>query len=394
MTSSRFGFACVIALISGGACTDLESATNLNPEGPPMIRQVRLSEVYVDVTGTLVDRFTPVFAFGTHPAVESEDEAHPVTSARAENNKLRVIMDELLVGNNLEEINCRGLIDEDSYDRVPIGATPDDIARCSVARDVLKTSCDGSNSHDVCICKLDVGCGETKKGEPVGVLDDNQDGAADEHRMIAGSVGLKCGSFDVPIDALVSYWNPSGDQNVPALGGFDALGPAIVLQPAPIPGAPTGAPQFLPTNQTCSLVFDPSVVDKQGNKVCAPANGDITKGCTPGDVSAFSFKVQPMGVKQSNVNNGDTGVPRTGSIDILLVAPPDPATLSAITVTEGSTPYTGFTVALPFPETLRITWTGTLAATTMYTITLGVGLKDLYGIPMPMPISYTFTTGA
>jgi hypothetical protein len=387
----------MVALVAGAACTDLDSATNLNPEGPPMVRQVRLREMFLDASGNLNERLSPVFAFGNHPQVTSEDQAHPVTSAKAVGNKLRIIVDELLVGNYLEEIACRAPIDEDSYDSVAVGATPEDVARCSVARDALPRSCPSTNERSMCICKLDAGCGEgIAKGDPVGVLDVNQDGAADDTRLMPGVMGLRCGTVDVAADLNQSYWNPSGDQNVPAMGGFDALGPALVLVPAVPPGAMMGTPQFLPTNTTCRLVFDPSVVDKQGNMLCAPPDGDITKDCSPGDFNNFTFAVEPLAVKSSNVQDGDTGVPTTGFIDILLTAPPDPASLAAgVTVTQGATPYTGFTVTLPFPDTLRITWTGAgLMPNTMYTITIGTALTDLYQQAAPMPVSYTFTTGA
>lgn len=117
-----------------------------------MIRQVRMKEVYQDASGAYNDRLSPVFAFGTHPQVTSEDQAHPVTSAKAVSNKLRIIVDELLVGNYLEEIQCRAPVDNDAYDIVPLGATPDDIARCSVAKDLLPSSCPGANTLSVCIC--------------------------------------------------------------------------------------------------------------------------------------------------------------------------------------------------------------------------------------------------
>jgi hypothetical protein len=387
----------VVALLSGAACTDLDSATNLHPEGPPMIQQVRMKEMYTDAGGNIQER-GPLFAFGTHKLVESADQAHPVTSAKAVENNLRVIMDELLVGNYLEEINCREQVDEDSYDTVPVGATPDDIAKCAVPKDVLKGSCKGD--HTVCMCKLDTGCGvngEIKKGEPVGVLDVNQDGAADQHRMIQGSVGLRCGTIDVPIDLLKSYWNPSGDQQVPAMGGFDALGPAIVLVPSVPSGAPSGTLPFYPTNTTCNLTFAPSVVDKQGNQVCAPPDGDITKSCTPGDVSAFSFKVEPLAVRagMSSIQDGDTGVSRTGSVNLKFSAPIAAATLGAVTMTEGTNAFTGFTATQPYPDTITLTWTGVgLAANQDYTIHIGSTLADLYMQPIPMPVNISFKTGS
>jgi hypothetical protein len=384
----------VVALLSSAACTDLDSATNLNPDGPPMIRQVRLTEVYMDAGGQLNER-GPLFAFGTHPKVTSDDDAHPVTSAKAEykndTDRIRVIMDELLVGNNLEEIQCRGIVDDDDYTKVPLGTTPDDIAKCAVARDVLDKSCDPTSPHAVCICANDAGCGDVAKGKPVGVLDDNQDGAADKHRMMPGAVGIRCDSIDVPINYLTSYWNPSGDQNVPAKGGFDALGPALVLRPGPIMG--TTAPAFLPTNTTCGLVFDPSVVDKQGIKVCAPPDGDITKNCSPGDVSAFSFKVEPLQLRNTSVQNDATGVPRMDPVELTFSAPLDPTTINVVTVTEGTTPYTQFTLSQPATDKILITWTGTLAANQPYTISVGTALKDLYKQAAPMTATLHFTTG-
>jgi hypothetical protein len=360
-----------------------------------MIRQVRMKEMYMDATGALSERLSPVFAFGTHPNVTSPEEAHPVTSAKSIGNKLRVIMDELLVGNYLEEIACRGQVDEDSYDLVLPGTTPDDIARCAVAKDVLPASCPGDFAKAVCICKLDTGCGETPKGGPVGVLDVNQDGAADDTRFQRGAVGLKCGTVDVPIDINMSYWNPSGDQNVPAMGGFDALGPALVLVAAVPPGSPMGMPAFLPTNTTCGLVFAPSVVDKQGNQVCAPPNGDVEQECTPGDTSAFSFKVEPLTAQNTTFADGDTGISRTDPVVLKFSAPLAPATVANITVTQGGTAFTGFTLSQPFTDTVRLTWSGTgLAANQQYTINIPATVTDYFAQPPPMPTTFTFTTGS
>jgi len=363
-----------------------------------MIRQVRLKEKYQDATGVFIDRPAPIFAFGTHPQVTSPDQAHAVTSATAVGNKLRIIIDELLVGNYLEQIECRAPVNADgAFDNVPIGATPDDVARCSVAKDVLPTSCPASNERSMCICQIDTGCGDIAKNMPVGVKDANQDGAGDNTRMMPGAVGLKCGSVDVAIDLNNSYWNPSGDQNVPAMGGFDALGPAIVLAPAPPPTAPS-VPQFLPTNTTCNLVFDPSVVDKQGNKVCAPPDGDVTKNCMEGDVNAFTFRVEPLAINTSltPLQNGDTGVSRVDPVEMTMTAPVAPGSLPAVTVMEDATNFTAFTITQPVPDHIKLTWTGAtgLAANTMYTITIGTGLTDLYNQAVPMPTTITFTTGS
>jgi hypothetical protein len=390
MISNRIGFACVAAAMCvGSACTDLESATNLNPEGPPMIRQVRLTEATREASGTLLPR--RVFAFGTHPQYTLNN-VKPTSSALAFQPTLRVIMDELLVGNHLEEIACRAPVDDDAYDTVPVGATPEDIAKCAVSQDVLPASCKGSKA--VCLCKRDAGCGDIPKGAPVGVLDVNQDGAADDTRFIQGAVQFRCTTasnqlLSVPLDVNLSYWNPSGDQNVPARGGFEALGPAVVLVPGAAPNSPAGTPSSLPTNTTCNLAFAPSVVDKSGLQVCAPPDGDVDQPCTPGDTSAFSFKVEAFEFYDPFGGPG-TNVSRTAPFNVNANAPISPASLGGIMVT----PNVPFTATVPLPRVVRITWDAPgLAPETEYTVTLPTTLTDVYGQGLPTAQTITFTTG-
>jgi hypothetical protein len=383
---------------SASACTDYDSATNLNPDGPPMIRQVRMKEVRTSATGTL--SYPRVFAVGEHPLADPDANPpdYPALGPNSEvtagvnGNSLRIIVDELLIGNYIEEIGCRAPVDDDAYDFVPLGSTPEDIAKCSVAKDVLPASCPGSLERAVCICKLDVGCGDVAKGDPVGVLDVNQDGAADDTRMIAGSVGIQCGSIDVPIDLNNSYWNPSGDQNRPAMGGFDALGPAIVLA-VDINPPHIGA---LPTGQTCQLKFAPDIVDKTNKGVCAPPGGDVSKSCSEGDVSAFNFKTQAFTIAAQPPHvNGAMGVSRTAPVIMVATAPIDPASIGSITVrnTMTNAPVTTFTLTQPQPQTVRMAFAaGTLAATTQYTITIPAGLTDTYKLPVA-PLTINFTTG-
>ena len=357
-----------------------------------MIVQVRLTEIaMIPGVSTPIER--PVFAFGTHPDAGA-DEEHPVTNAKVLNNKLRIILDELLRGNNLEEIECRGLVDDDVYSRVPIGATPDDIARCSGAQDVLPRLCPGSNRLSVCVCQTDAGCPNgtpmlTPKGESVGVLDNDHDGAADRNHFIAGAVVLTCGGADVLLDQVNSYWTPSGDQEKPAQGGFDALGPAIVL-------VSNGA---YPTGSECGLTFSPEVVDKDGNQVCAPADGDRALGCTPGDTSAFKFTTEPL---QFSDASGVIATPPPPTADILILAnaPLDAASLVNITMTEGAgTPYTQFTATLspkaPLLRTIVIHPTVGLSPSTAYTIAVPTTVTDFfYHKSPPQPFLLPFTTAA
>jgi hypothetical protein len=377
-----------IALAAG--CTDTESTTNLNPIGPPMLRQVRMNHKVFNTDGSSSNK--RVFAFGAHELAEPDElKSNQVTSGVAVNNSFRLVIDELLVGNNLEEIACRSAVDDDSFGPVPIGATPDDVARCAQADDVLPETCTGPTA--VCLCANEAGCltatGSVELGAPVGVLDINQDGATDDTQMVAGAVGLQCGTINVPISLENSFWNPSGDQNRPAQGGFEALGPAIVLTP--------DGP--LPTNLDCQLVFSASVVDKQGLQVCAPANGDVTQNCDPGDMSNFSFHSEVLDVRPATFTNGQTGVSRTAPIVMSATAPlldTSVTTATNITLVSAGGPAT---ITPTFDPTMNQVILiniggGGLDANTEYTLTITTNVRDTFDQPPPAAQVYTFTTGA
>lgn len=379
-----FAVTATMTIVAG--CTDYDSATNLHPDGPPKVQQVRMKETY-QIDGTADTSSRRVFGFGTHPnAIEVEQ--HPVTSATLVGNSFRIIMDELLVGNHLEEIACRSNVDGDAYSKVPVGATPDDIARCATAQDVLPSTCKGAMA--VCMCENDAGCsvGTTmiEKGLPVGVDDKNQDGAADDTRLIAGAVSVKCGPIDVPIDLNMSYWNPSGNQQPPAMGGFEALGPAIVLVPQ----------NGLPNNLDCQIAFAETVVDKQNIRVCAPASGDPEDDCTPGDTAQVKFKSEPMKFQSVSFAEGATGISRTDPVVFVANTNIDPMATSGVTITgPGTTPFTAFTATITMNKIITITPTGAgFDPNTMYTVTLATSIKDAFGQPLPTAMVVHFTTGA
>ena len=387
---ARFWIALAIVSSAGTACTDQASFTNLVSSGPPAIAEVRMKENYQDATGNTLPR--RVFAFGTFPGA-SVDLDHAVTSAAAVSQSLRIIPDKLLLGNSLEQIQCRGQVGADAFSSVPLGATPDDIALCAVNTDALKESCHGD--HAVCLCQLPGGCpGGQAFGEPVGVLDNNNDGAADNTSFMAGAVGIKCGSIDVPIDRDQSYWNPSGDQQVPAMGGYDALGPAIVLVPA------NGG--ILPTNTSCGLTFADNVTDKENNRVCAPPNGRPASctgaiedcaaelSCTPGDVSAFTFTTEALKVTVIGITDGATGIPGAGPFNINSNAPLDMNSVQNITITPA--PPAGTTVTLPTNRAIKITFPTPLTPATMYTLSIPTTLTDTFGQALPAAVTIHFTT--
>jgi hypothetical protein len=171
------------------------------------------------------------------------------------------------------------------------------------------------------------------------------------------------------------------------MGGFDAMGPAIVLNPT----------RGMPTNIDCGLVFSPDVVDKQENQVCAPADGNIENECTPGDTSQFTFKTEPLTIESASFENNATGVNRMDPMLFAANAVLDPSSAAGITVTEAGANFTQFTAAVgtgTMTKTIMITWTVTLQPTTTYVVTIPVSAKDTFLQPIPAPVVVTFTTGA
>jgi hypothetical protein len=169
------------------------------------------------------------------------------------------------------------------------------------------------------------------------------------------------------------------------MGGFDALGPAIVLVPQ----------MGLPSNIDCQLVFASDVVDKQNIQVCAPPNGDIASDCTPGDTSKVAFKTEPM-IFDPGFMSGVTGLSRVDPVVLQGITTLDPTSVNGITMTQAGAAFTAFTVTITnMGATLVVTPMGAgFAANTLYTLTVTSGVKDTFGQSTPAPITITFTTGA
>lgn len=356
------------ALTAG--CRDVTTQTELNPAGPPMIRQVRLTEDFHSSSGSIIPRQT--FAFGDHPDATEGEKGHAVTTASPTNNYIRIVVDELLVGNYLERIACA----DGTFSDVPVGATPDDIAACAEAADVLPKTCVGEFA--VCL---------TPNG-PVGILDNEPkpvgDGAADTHEFIDDSVQIVCNNKKVPLNLKESFWQPSGNQQKPAKGGLAALGPAVMLKPL----------LGLPTNTKCTVKFAEQVVDVDGIQVCAPAGGDITAPCTPGDTTALSWTVDALQPIAAAPENNATGVVRTDPLQFVFNAVLDPTALATITLKKGAT-NVPITPTFVTPEMKSIAISGlNLDPNTVYTLTFPTTFKDVLGGAPPAPIVITFTTGA
>ncbi|HEX4492619.1 MAG TPA: hypothetical protein VH914_15530 [Acidimicrobiia bacterium] len=382
-----------------------------------MIFEVRAFQALPSGSGTVVTR--PVFAFGTNVNATTADTPDTTGLAiAATHEKFRLIMSDLLLGNFLDDVSCR----DGSFQFVPVAATPDDIAKCAVAQDVLPLTCTGANA--VCICQNPAGCeaGQiagsaiaVQQGEPVGVLDTNEDGAADQQQFHEGSVEIICTGksgtvYNVPIDLANSYWTPSGDQQEPAEGSptpFDLMGPAIVLVPRQFDAGAASVPSIMPTNSVCNFKFSPTVIDKKGERPCAPVGGFGGSGvaaanlsCTPGDTTAANMTTEPLVFSATHGVNSlafdGTPVQRLDVISVLAAdtIPLSPTSISNTQVLEGSNVYNQVVVALTAPYEFSITPTNGSGfdPDTDYTLVFPTTITDSFGEPAAQTLTIPFHT--
>jgi hypothetical protein len=348
-------------------CDDNVTNTDLEPGGPPRVLQVFARERSVEINDEGHEEVVllPRIAYGEHADIGDEDDRTVDAAVVGTDQKIRLVIDELLRGNFLEEIACA---DGETWSQVPVGTTPDDVARC--------TGADLSRCTAVC---------QGPSG-PIGVLDANGDRSLDDTRLIAGVITLTCGGVAVPVDQQASFWQPSGNQFIPAGDhGIETLGPAVVIVPA----------QALPTSSECAVALAESVVDKSGVRPCAPAGGPAAE-CAPGDLGGIHFTTEPLLVLTTSPANGEVDVALTESgaadahVTVHLNGFVDGATAAAtaFTLAAGETPVAGVTVALDDEDP-------TAAVLTVPGVAAGDGgLKDTYGASLGEASTITWTTKA
>src|SRR5688572_25481228 len=95
-------------------------------EGPPEVLQVLARERVEGDEGVVL---AARLAYGDHESVGEEDDRDVTEAVAWDGQRIRVVFDELLRGNFLEEIPCA----DGSWAQVPVGMTFDDVARCAGA---------------------------------------------------------------------------------------------------------------------------------------------------------------------------------------------------------------------------------------------------------------------
>jgi hypothetical protein len=92
--------------------------------GPPEILQVLARE---RVEGEEGIELAPRLVAGDHEDIGEEDDREVTEAVAWDGQRIRVVFDELLRGNHLEEIPCA----DGSWVEVPVGTDFDDVARCA-----------------------------------------------------------------------------------------------------------------------------------------------------------------------------------------------------------------------------------------------------------------------
>jgi hypothetical protein len=304
--------------------------------GPPEILQVLVRE-------RGAEGLEARLAYGDHEDIGEEDDREVTDAVAGEGQRIRVVFDQLLRGNFLEEVACA----DGSWAEVPVGMDFDDVARCAGA--------DLSRCGGLC---LDHG----------GILDDNGDGAFDDTRLIEGAVVLTCGGAAVPLDLQRSYYQPSGTQRISAgSAGTDALGPAVVLVAA----------GGLPPGTTCGLGFSDRVVDRQDQPV--------------GDTGDIGFGVEPFRVAASEPPDGAVDVEAGETIAIHLNATLDAGSVAGrVALSAGGAPVA--VTAEVDGASIVVTVPGGLAAATEHVVTLSVGIADVFGDVLAADTTITWST--
>lgn len=378
LQNTMAGLLLLTATALSASCDAPASKEDLNPAGPPMVRQVLVTE-RVNLNGS--DRILAgQLAFGSHEAKFFQNDDGQVQTAIALGaQEIRIILDELVRGNSLEEMACA----DGTFSRIPDGTTPDDVAKCAGPEDSLL------KCTKVCI---------NADGKPVGVLDENEDDAADDMRMIDYNpdpdvtelgVTLVCDGVAVPLDPDFSFWSPSGNQTFPSnpILGFRGLGPAIVLKPRANIGLRTGA--------ACSITFRPEVVDYDGNQVCAPEGGSISNSCDNGDTSRLTFSSEPLKLVSAAPADMSANVALGASAFILTAfnGNIDATTIGAITLTANGVDVPINPVPQEDDKTSVVTMLGRdFEPDTEYVLTVSTELKDLLGGSLAAPATVTWTT--
>lgn len=309
------GLLASLASLGGLGCADDKSKSDLDPEGPPAVRQVFVLDP-VSTDDGIGGEYA--LTYGIHPdawecgvvdldcpelgdncgdadttnnqdclecATTGEFEGHCVftanstagtpgetpgaTSAVAAGASIRIVSKELLDGKTLEQFACACFGSEDPGE----GATPEACGAGGNEWAVDPTNCQACSDNP-----------DTSIDESGRCLDANNDRIPDLATMQAGIAVIDCGVTDFPTPGAGGsyttqqgdgFYYPSGNQLVTSAFGYGGVGPAIVIEPL----------IELPTSATCTITLTAKPRDKDNEQFDAFEASFRTEGLTPAAVS-------------------------------------------------------------------------------------------------------------
>lgn len=222
-------------------CDREESMTLLHPDGPPEVSQVFVTELVDDGEGGLAAVLN--LAFGEHPDACPVEGDPPfgcsdvgdgtVGQAALDTQKIRIVFDELLDGETIEQFQC-ACVAGGGDEPCPAGPT-------------------ASLDPSACVDNPNSTFNEQGKW-----LDSANDGVPDAMELLPDLVTIDCGGTLIVPGPLEGFYNPSGNQQVPVSTGLaEGIGPALVLT----------LTQTLPADTDCGITFPAGkITDKDGNE--------------------------------------------------------------------------------------------------------------------------------
>jgi hypothetical protein len=351
----------VTGAFAGGllGCSAPTSKTALQPDGPPNIFQIFVTErdpATGDTSLGLYLNANPEFDVdadmnGKPDLLEQNGDDGVVTNAVVDGTQtVRIVFDELLDGSTLEEFFCA----------------------CSAAATGCPTGTpDATLDPSMCADNPDSAANELGEW-----LDANGDGLPDKARLLPGLVTVTCDGTAIFTNATgdAGFYNPSGNQDIPVATGLLGLGPALVAT------VTTG----LKTNADCAIAVTDKVKDKDGNAVPAPD-------------SSKKFHTESMTVLSSVPADMATGVKLNIAPAVSFNAILDMDTINGIKLEKD---VGGVRTAVQTTNTLAPNMTevdmmpaANLEASTDYVITVPVTVTDTFGGAFPAAQEIKFTTG-
>ena len=255
-----------------------------------------------------------------------------MTTAAATGNTLRIIMDELLVGNKLEEIQCRASGRQRRVRRRCRSARRPTTSRAARSpRTCCRRRCPGDAR--VCICQLDGGCPSSthdhrrRRASRSACSTSTRTAPPTTRSFIAGAVGIKCGA-DRRADR--SRRRATGTRRATSRSPARVASTRSARRSCSCPrAAAADEPRLRPDVRA-------DVVDKDGQpglRAARRRHGTASRLHARVTPAAFQFTTEPLSLDRSPPGDGDTGRRRTDAIAIGANAPLDATTIATITIT-------------------------------------------------------------